>query len=138
MTSMTSYSATAPVYIDFVDPLTGLPSFSTMVGVYARDVDTMPVPFIAYDGAGVEMGRTYFSVVGNGGVSFAGLTFGPMAKIARIEINRAGVDSIGLDNLMFEPVGYVIPEPATMLLLGAGLLGMAGIRRRCTPVRGAE
>ncbi|MEK7812838.1 MAG: hypothetical protein AAB296_03675, partial [Candidatus Desantisbacteria bacterium] len=113
MTGALNYSASAPIYIDFVDPLTGLPCFSTMVGAYARDVDTQPVPFVAYNASGVELGKTYFSVTGNGGISFAGLTFGPTVEIARVEINSPGVDTIGIDNLMFEPVGHVVPEPAT-------------------------
>ncbi|MEK7273970.1 MAG: hypothetical protein AAB110_01820, partial [Candidatus Desantisbacteria bacterium] len=70
MTGGTNYSASAPIYIDLVCPITGMPSFTTMVGAYARDVDTQPVPFVAYDAAGAELGRTNFQVAGNGGISF--------------------------------------------------------------------
>ena len=38
--------------------------------------------------------------------------------------------SMELDNIRVESVEEVIPEPATMLLLGGGLLGLMGLRRR--------
>ncbi len=41
-------------------------------------------------------------------------------------------DNIGMDNIQFRQVatGSAVPEPATMLLLGWGLLGLAALRRR--------
>ncbi|MFH1896802.1 MAG: PEP-CTERM sorting domain-containing protein [Candidatus Desantisbacteria bacterium] len=120
------------VSIDFVDPLTGMPSFTTMVGAYARDVDTQPVPFVAYNAAGVELGRTFFPMAGNGGISFAGLTFGG-THIARVEINAQSLDTIGIDNFRFEPVGTVgtvVPEPMTLIMLRTGLLCMMRTRKK--------
>jgi hypothetical protein len=132
MTTPVTYSASAPVYIEFVDPLTGLPSFSTTVGIYARDVDVLPVAFTAYNIYGKKLGATYFPVCGNAEISFAGLTFGYTldTQIARVEINTNNMDTIALDNLIFEPVGTIIPEPATLILVGTGLIGITRIRKR--------
>ena len=54
-----------------------------------------------------------------------------MPKITKIEFDVGGDNEWGVDNIEYgqyptDPV----PEPATMLLLGSGLLGFAGFKRR--------
>lgn len=53
------------------------------------------------------------------------------AGISRVELNNTeGSDWILMDNFHVKGGGDPIPEPATVLLFGAGLLGLAGISRK--------
>ncbi len=102
----THFNTGGPIFVCFVDPLSGLPGTTTQVGTFSLDVDIAPVSFIAYDSQGNEVGRTYFSKGGNGSIDFAGLRYDE--GIASIAINVPRSDYLAIDNFIFEPVAPVI------------------------------
>jgi hypothetical protein len=77
------------------------------------------------------------SEIGNGEIRFYDTTITDFtyAHFDLLAIEISGGQNGGLTpNLVFNPgshdASYVIPEPATMILLGSGLIGLAGFARR--------
>ena len=60
---------------------------------------------------------------------FFGIYRNDMPKITKVEFDASGDGTWGIDNIEYGPAAP-IPEPATMLLLGSGLLGLAGLRKK--------
>lgn len=68
----------------------------------------------------------FFGLAGLSGATYAIIT-----QNQDYYYNTGGVDYVFVDNFRYqEGGGSSVPEPATMLLLGLGLLGIAGIRRK--------
>lgn len=56
------------------------------------------------------------------------ITFNPSWQVTRLSFHDSGLYDIGIDNLTVND--NRVPEPATMLLFGSGLLGMGLLGRR--------
>jgi len=50
--------------------------------------------------------------------------------IAWVTLGGTGTDYVFVDNFEFNPTGTATPEPGSLLLVGSGVLGLAGVIRR--------
>lgn len=83
--------------------------------------------FTAFNGA-TELAT--FSVAAGTSTSFLGASATGADSITRIAVSSTSAASGGANNFAFGPVTFqTIPEPGTLLLLGAGLVGFAAVRR---------
>lgn len=103
------------------------------------DVDLLDTTAIEYFDGAVSLGR--FAVpVANNGLSFLGVRFNAGERVTRVRItsgsaafgpNDGGtVDVVAMDDFIFAEVQRAVPEPSTLLLLGAAALALRLTRRR--------
>jgi len=107
---------------------------------------SIPLSSVSFDvsrsnGSAAGQSLTWYAYDGVNLLGYATITLGGINSWSTVTLNFAGMDKIvldgsgegfspyGIDNLQFSAAAAV-PEPLTLWLLGAGLIGLAGLSRR--------
>ena len=106
----------------------------SLVSILGLNVGANGARIDAYDAA---VGGLLLDFDSAFGVDF-GVTNHPFLSVSSLGIRRIELyqplsvmtEGLLFDNLAFEPDTAPVPEPATLLLLGGGLAGLAARRRR--------
>ena len=64
----------------------------------------------------------------NGGTSYYAFT--DSASFSSITITNLSIDAWGIDDVSYSAISSTVPEPTSLMLLGSGVVGLAGLLRR--------
>ncbi len=95
-----------------------------MESVFAHELLTAPAYFLIKTGANTGNDNTHFLFQ-----NFASMDWG-VIDLAAMGFNEGNLTNIEKVSFISEYNGTSVPEPMTMLLMGTGLAGLVGIRRK--------
>jgi len=117
----------------------GEPALTSGFGAVFTDVDLANTTSLEFfDINDLSLG-IFFAPTANNGLSFLGASFGePIVSRVRITLGNTPlgpndgnpVDVVAMDDFIYGEPQTAIPEPATLILLGTGLLSVGGVVRK--------
>jgi opacity protein-like surface antigen len=99
-------------------------------GVYLTDINlgVYDVLIQGFNGANL-VNQAQITLSGSGPFHFMSNSFVGIDKLVFTNIGASGSNCLQMDDLAYNN-SNAVPEPATMLLLGLGFVGLAGVRRK--------